>query len=37
MAYVPWWVPKVADGETPDGAAVLHTVFSGIDNTALGC
>lgn len=27
---VPWWVPEVVDGETPDGTAVFHTKFSGI-------
>lgn len=37
MAYVPWWVLKVVDGETPDGAAVLRALFSGTGNTALGC
>lgn len=37
MVYVPWWVPKIVDGETPDGSAVLHTVFSGIGITDLSC
>lgn len=26
---VPWWVPEIVSGETPDSAAVFHTLFSG--------